>query len=361
MNIKKILPIIFLFIVVLSISSVAATSTFYDLQAEIDDTSANGTLYLENDYSTDEFLMGNNIKGMVTYEYGEVSEGNHVVDVVLGDNEYLASEDSEEFSRYNYKILVDDLTSHSSSIKLEATLLKDDKPVAKANLAFNINGMEYIRTTDNNGVAYITIKLNPGVYKLVVSVDSQDPIASAKATVTILPSIVTADGEMFYQDGSGIVAKFTDSEGNALANTVVTFNINGVFYNRTTDANGKAFLKLNLLPKEYICTAYNPVTGEQRGINVNIKPLIVANDLVKTYGEAAAFTATFYNKDGSLAVGKEACFNINGVFYYRTVDANGQAKLNINLLPGEYIITTILGTLDNVVAFAGNTVTVKAA
>ena len=118
---------------------------------------------------------------------------------------------------------------------------------------------------------------------------------------------------------------------------------------------------MNLLPNDYICTVYNPITKEQRGINVNIKPLIVANDLVKTYGEAAAFTATFYNKDGSFAVGKEACFNINGVFYYRTVDANGQAKLNINLLPGEYVITTILGTLDDIVAFAGNTVTVKAA
>ena len=32
--------------------------------------------------------------------------------------------------------------------------------------------------------------------------------------------------------------------------------------------------------------------------------------------------------------------NINGVFYNRTTDENGIARLNINLQAGEYIITT---------------------
>ena len=34
-------------------------------------------------------------------------------------------------------------------------------------------------------------------------------------------------------------------------------------------------------------------------------------------------------------------FNINGVFYDRTTDANGIAKLNINLMSGKYIITSM--------------------
>jgi hypothetical protein len=33
-------------------------------------------------------------------------------------------------------------------------------------------------------------------------------------------------------------------------------------------------------------------------------------------------------------------FNVNGVFYTRTTDSTGIAKLNINLMAGEYIITS---------------------
>ena len=40
------------------------------------------------------------------------------------------------------------------------------------------------------------------------------------------------------------------------AGEIVTFNINGVFYNRTSDANGNVALNINLIPGEYIITDY---------------------------------------------------------------------------------------------------------
>ena len=43
-----------------------------------------------------------------------------------------------------------------------------------------------------------------------------------------------------------------------LANETVTFNINGVLYNRITDINGIAKLNINLQKGEYIITSnYN--------------------------------------------------------------------------------------------------------
>ena len=42
---------------------------------------------------------------------------------------------------------------------------------------------------------------------------------------------------------------------NALANATVKFNINGVFYNRTTNASGQAKLNINLMAGEYIITS----------------------------------------------------------------------------------------------------------
>ena len=36
-------------------------------------------------------------------------------------------------------------------------------------------------------------------------------------------------------------------------------------------------------------------------------------------------------------------FNINGVFYNRATGDDGIARLNINLMPGQYIITSMYG------------------
>ena len=106
-----------------------------------------------------------------------------------------------------------------------------------------------------------------------------------------------------------------------------------------------ADLGIMLRPGTYILTAYNPVTGEEKGFNITVKSLIVQNDLTKYYLNASRFQATIYNKDGSLAVNKEVTFNINGVFYTKTTDENGVASLGIALRPGSYIITTIFDGL----------------
>ena len=44
------------------------------------------------------------------------------------------------------------------------------------------------------------------------------------------------------------------------------FNINGVYYTRQTNTSGVAKLTVNLQPGNYILTAYNPVTSEQKRI-----------------------------------------------------------------------------------------------
>ena len=110
---------------------------------------------------------------------------------------------------------------------------------------------------------------------------------------------------------------------------------------KKTDKDGVADLGIMLRPGEYILTAYNPVTGEEKGFNITVKSLIVQSDLTKYYLNNSKFQATIYDKNGSLAVGKNVTFNINGVFYTKITDSNGVVSLAINLRPGEYIITTM--------------------
>ena len=63
---------------------------------------------------------------------------------------------------------------------------------------------------------------------------------------------------MKYRDGSKFEAKVLNGTGNPLVNGSVEFNINGVFYTRTSDDNGIARLNINLMAGEYIITStYN--------------------------------------------------------------------------------------------------------
>ena len=222
------------------------------------------------------------------------------------------------------------------------------KPIVNATIYFSINGVTYAKTTDANGTASIGLNLESGAYPVIVAYNGSASYSkiSKNITVTINPSIIADDLVKMYKNDTKFSAKFLGSDGKVLANTTVKFNINGVLYTRTTNNDGVGSLAINLRPGEYVLTAYNPVTGEQQGFNITVKSLIVTQDLTKYYMNASSFQATIYDKNGSLAVGKNVTFNINGVFYTRTVDENGVVSLAINLRPGEYIITTIYEELD---------------
>ena len=284
----------------------------------------------------------------------------NITAIYSGDNKYAPANETVNFTVINNKItnlnISDIIMIYKDGTRMVAVLTDyKGNPIANATVYFSINGVTYVRTTDVNGSASIGLNLGSGVYGASVYYNGSDMYdkVSKNITVTINPTVLADDLVKMYKNATKFSAKFTDSTGKALVNSDVRFNINGVFYTRTTDANGVASLAINLRPGDYILTAYNPVNGEQKGFNITVKSLIVQNDLTKYYLNASRFQATIYNKDGSLAVNKNVTFNINGVFYIRTTDSNGVVSLAINLRPGDYIITTIFDGLD-----IGNKVTV---
>lgn len=213
-------------------------------------------------------------------------------------------------------------------------------PVANATVSFNINGVYYNRTTDENGVATLNINLNPGQYTITSVGPDGYEIGN---TVTVLPTVIVDDLTKYFQNSSQYEITVVDGEGNPIANRNVTININGVFYTRTTDENGVATLNINLQPGEYIATVLDPVSGLQVSSTVNVLPTLVGEDLVKAYNESAAYEVTLVDGTGAPVAGQNITMNINGVFYQRTTDADGVARLNINLQPGEYILTATYG------------------
>ena len=180
------------------------------------------------------------------------------------------------------------------------------RPIVNDIIYFTINGKTYAKTTDDNGTVYMRLNLDSKVYTATVSYNESEVYSkiSKNVTVTINPTVISEDLVKMYQNDTRFYVKFTDSTGKALTKTTVKFNIHGVFYTKKTDKDGVADLGIMLRPGEYILTAYNPVTGEEKGFNITVKSLIVQSDLTKYYLNASKFQATIYDKNGSLAVGK---------------------------------------------------------
>ena len=146
-----------------------------------------------------------------------------------------------------------------------------------------------------------------------------------------------------YKNSSQFYATIVDVNNQTLANTTVTFYVNGVYYNRTTDSNGRAKLNINLSPGKYIITSKNTVTNETRQniIEVRFGYSIIAYNLYKyCKDDSRPFHATALDYDGNPLANVTVTFYVNGVYYNRTTEFMGHATLNINLLPGEYNITS---------------------
>ena len=265
-----------------------------------------------------------------------------------GDDKYASkvSNDSFEVNDTTHELIITapDVIKYYSGSERFVVYFKDQygKNVDGISVKITINGMAYKRTS-SDGEASIAINLNSGNYTVNVEFAGTSEYGPQNITsnVEILPTIYGSDVYKVFRNGTQYYALFLDGEGNPLAKTSVTFNINGVIYSRTTDAYGWAKLNINLGEGKYILTAINPVTGEMKSNYVVVISKIESSDLVKTYNDKSQFTARILADDGSyVGAGEAVTFNINGVIYNKHTNSTGHVLLNINLMPGKYIITS---------------------
>ena len=306
---------------------------------------------------------GTVIKGIAKVIIPDLDEGTYkVVTFYTGDNKYdsMVVNGTITVNKNTITTLtMNNLVKYFGSSQRLVAKLADalGNPIANATVYFTINGKVHARIADENGTASIAIRLLPGEYKASALFNGTDDydMAAVNASVLVKNTILGNDTTLYFRNGTQYVAKFLDSNGKALANTDVKFNINGVFYTRVTDENGIARLNIRLDPASYIITAYNPVTGEQKANNITVLPRIIAEDLSMKYLDGSTFNAALVDGQGKAISGVNITFNINGVFYHRTTDVNGVASLNIRLISGVYIITSMYDE-----CWASNKITISA-
>ena len=176
-------------------------------------------------------------------------------------------------------------------------------------------------------------------------IDDINNVTYSKSEDTREPVIYGEDLSMYYKNGSRYEVsiyqdgKIINSQNN---DSKVIFNVNGVNYTKEL-VNGKASIGINLNPGNYtITTFYHYTDGlATKTNNIEVLSTIQANDVVKFFRNGTQYCAKFLDGCGSPLVNASVTFNINGVFYKKQTDDNGMARLNINLFPGEYILTAI--------------------
>ena len=281
--------------------------------------------------------------------------GNYVGDAqYLGDGNF-----NDNSTNFSFKVNPDETIISNDLIKIEKAsdrfiakfTYNDGDPLINTKVIFVINGIPYIRTTDSEGCTSLAINLVEGNYIITIN----NPVTrEVKSNHIKVLSRFSEDGDLvkYFRNDSQYILKVLDDTGNPVkAGEVVTYNINGVFYNRTTNATGHVKLNINLRPGEYIITA--EYKGCKIAHKVTVLPTLTGNDLTIKYGEPGIYEATLVDGHGKAYVNRYVGFNINGVLYQRKTDSNGVAKLNINLPMGKYIITAFY-----VQASMSNTITV---
>ena len=253
-----------------------------------------------------------------------------------GDDEYLPIGNVSEITIYptvdGYEM--SKYVGVPGKYSVECTDSQGNK-LTSGDVKFNINGVMYYRAIDEDGLAGLNINLAQGTYIITATNPVTGEMQSGE--ITVLPTLINNhDLVKYYRNDS----QFTvDLDGPfELKDQTVTFNINGVMYERKTNENGTAKLNINLAPGEYVITSM--FNGCMVSNKITVLPILEAEDLEMYFEDGSTFDAMLLDGQGYPLANEFVVFNINGVFYDRITDDFGIARLNINLMDGEYIITS---------------------
>ena len=136
-------------------------------------------------------------------------------------------------------------------------------------------------------------------------------------------------------------AEFLDKDGHVLSNIIVVFKVNGNTYNVKTDDKGIAKLTQSKLAiGKYEIEVINTLTKETVKHNVTIvKRLIENKDITMDFKDGTSYVVRAIGDDGKpVGKGEVVGITVNNRGYVAMTDANGYAKLKINLNPKKYTV-----------------------
>ena len=278
-----------------------------------------------------------------SYKLSSPSIGKHDVKVKYsGDSYYASSENATAFRVY----LIDPIDAkntqiiHNTNNYLQAKFYDVyGSLLVNKMVIFNVNGTDYYKSTDENGIAVLDEKFDIGVYP--VKITNIDVNHQKTVYLTVFTSIISQNLTVYYNSGHDFNATFLDEDATYLSNSIVLFNVSGNMYNVKTDGYGYAKLLVPLPVGTYTINSMNIKTGESAVNKLVVVTSIDSQDMSRAYNSSMDYKATFYDVDGKYLKNQTVTFEVDSRKYSVRTNNQGVAILNVGLAQGDYNITSV--------------------
>ena len=335
----------------LATDNVDTLSVENKLEVSSEDSISQTNIVNSHDDDLNNYLDDDALKSTYGDNYGKAQTSNNVTVDETSNNDVLSVSNDDELSASSTKISstldVSD-THYAKSATYFKVTLKDTggKAINNQKISLKVNGKSYSAVTDKNGVASVkTAALAIGFYTVALNYagSTKYSASSLSKKVKVLSSISGSDITAYY----GPVSKYSVTfwkNNNALANTKVSFKVNGVTYTKTTNKNGVAELPVNLAPGKYSITIKNPYSKESVSKKyISKKDSTTLNGKTSTFmtpNKKHSFTVTLKSKHNVLIKGKKVTFKYDNKKVTAKTNSKGKATITLSgLKKGTYSIS----------------------
>ena len=331
-------------ILVINIGAISANeiTDTNSLKSDIED-SLSVTDYIDEETDSSDQSLGAGDSSADSYDSG--SSDIEESDLSSSDSSIVAEEEEEEADVRNASSISVSSNSVVRGNSYAITLLDSNNAAASGKLVqFTLSGKTYNATTDSNGKASLPVSLAAGTYPLEIYFAGDDTLNGSTRTIDLkvtanTPSITV--GSTTVIRGKYLYVYLKDGNGKAMANQKVSIKINGKTYEKTTNSNGRAALKIKLTGSKYSTKVYFYKSGIYSAASKSFTLKISDNKPKITVANATVIRGKYLyvylkDKSGAVMASKKVTIRINGKNYVKTTNSNGRAALKIKLTGSKY-------------------------
>ena len=331
-------------ILVINIGAISANeiTDTNSLESDIED-SLSVTDYIDEETISSDQSLGAGDSSADSYDMASSNLGE--ADLSSSDSSIVAEEDEEQADVRNSSSISVSSDSVVRGNSYAITLLDSNNAAASGKLVqFTLSGKTYNATTDSNGTASLPVSLAAGTYPLEIYFAGDDTLNGSTRTIDLkvtanTPSITV--GSTTVIRGKYLYVYLKDKNGKAMANQKVTIKINGKTYEKTTNSNGRAALKIKLTGSKYAAKVYFYKSGVYSYSSKSFTLNIVNNKPSFTIANSTVVKGNYlyvYLKDkaGSVMANQKVAVKLNGKTYAMTTNSNGRIALKVTLASKKY-------------------------